>query len=76
MIVPSPLSASKGSPPWHEARGQGYVAIRLCIAAMLGAILGLSIDMAQRVSDACVVHHDGKEYLEPGKKGWCPSTPL
>jgi len=44
MIVLSPLSASKGSPPWHEARGQGYVAIRLCIAATLGAIPGLSIN--------------------------------
>jgi hypothetical protein len=44
MVVPSPLSASKGSPPWHKARGQGYVAIRLCITATLEAIPGLSID--------------------------------
>jgi len=38
------------------------------MAATLGAILGPSIDVAQRVSDACVIHHDGKGYLEPGKK--------
>jgi hypothetical protein len=74
--MPSPLSALKGSPPWHEARGQGYVTVWLCMAATLGAIPGLSIDAAQRVRYACVVHCDGKRYLEPGKKGWCPSTPL
>ena len=50
MVVLSPLSASKGSPPWHEARGQGYMAVRLCMAATLGAILGPSIDAAQWVS--------------------------
>ena len=76
MVVLSPLSALKGSLPWRETRGQGYVAVRLCMAAALGTIPGLSIDAAQRVSDACVIHHDGKGYPEPGKKGWCPSTLL
>jgi len=36
---------------------------------MLGAILGLSIDAAQRVSDACVVLHDGKGVSRAKKEG-------
>jgi hypothetical protein len=50
MRVPSSLSASKGSPPWRKAREQGYVAVRLYMAATLGAIPGPSIDAAQWVS--------------------------
>ena len=41
----------------------------MCMAATLEAISGPSIDAAQRVSDACVVHRDGEGYLEPEKKG-------
>jgi len=46
------------------------------MAATLGAIPGLSIDAAHWGEYACVVHHNSKGYLEPEKKGWCPSTPL
>jgi hypothetical protein len=41
----------------------------LCIAATLGVILGLSIDAAQRVRNACVVLHDGKEVSRAKKEG-------
>jgi hypothetical protein len=45
------------------------MAVRLCIAATLGAILGPSIDAAHWVSDACVVHHDGKGVSGARKEG-------
>jgi hypothetical protein len=69
MIVPCPVSSLKGSPPWHEARGQGDVVVRLCIAATLGAIPGPSIDVAQWGEYACVVHCNGKRVSRARKEG-------
>jgi hypothetical protein len=69
MIVLSPLSALKGSLLWCGARGQDCMVVWVCMAATLEAIPGLSIDVAQRVSDACVIYHDGKRVSGARKEG-------